>query len=144
MSTACNCEGGGRAPNLDKLAVFGVAVSFLALTVTGLSVPLLGWKLTGYLLLVHTAMGGLFAVSLALMALLRAGKPGAGMLHHFFFWLLLVTGFGLIVTAALMMLPLLSSDDIHWVLSTHRYLSYFAVLAGGVYCLLSCRHCRES
>jgi hypothetical protein len=143
MSSACNCSSGKRTPGLDKLAVFGVAVSFLVLTLTGLSVPLLKWKLTGYLLLAHTSMGGLFAVSLALLALVRAGRPGAGLLHGFFFWLLLVTGFGLIVTASLMMLPVLSSDDIHGALSMHRYLSYFAVGSGVLYCLLSCRKCRE-
>jgi hypothetical protein len=127
---------------LDKLAVLGVAVSFLVLTLTGLAVTCLKWKLTGYLLLAHTSMGGLFAVSLALLALLRAGRPGAGAVHQFFFWVLLVTGFGLIVTASLMMLPVLSSEDIHWALDTHRWLSYFTMVSGGVYCLLSCRQCR--
>jgi len=143
MSCACNSTGERRAPRLDKLVLLGVIVSFLVLTISGLGVIVLEWKLTGYLLLAHTSMGGLFAVSLALLALLRAGRPGAGAVHQFFFWLLLLTGAGLIVTAALMMLPLLSSDDIQWALETHRWLSYFTMISGAAYCVLSWRKCRE-
>ena len=144
MSSDCKCGCGmGRLPSIDKLAVLGVVVGFFGLVCTGIPMALLGKPLEGYLLLVHTSMGGLFACCLAVMALTRAGA-GYGLLHKFFFWLTLVLGFVLIMTAVLMMLPLFGTGNMHNLIVVHRYGAYVILVSGVLYCWFTCRQSRES
>ncbi len=108
----------------------------------------------GIPLLCHVMAGGLFAVSLAAVLLLRAGsyrpdaEPGAGdpcvtcpvlksvplgRLLTGLFWILAAAGFVLVVTALLSMLPYLHFGAQIPLLETHKYAALAALLAAIVF-----------
>lgn len=120
----------GRFPRLERAAVFGAFVSFAVLVVTGVVSALTGKPVGGYSLLAHTGMGGLFAVSLVLLGILRAETVRASAEQQVAFWLLLASGFVLIVTPALMMLPLFGTEGQHDLLHIHRYSGWVAMVTG--------------
>ena len=108
----------------------------------------------GIPLLLHVMAGGLFAVGLAAVLLLRAGAYGpdaespAGdfcvacpvlksvprpYLVAGLFWILTAAGFVLVVTALLSMLPILHFGAQLPLLETHRYAALAALLAAIVF-----------
>lgn len=128
MTTSTNTL--SRFPRLERLAFSAAAVSFIVLALSGLIVAVIGQPLSGFLLLAHTGMGGLFAVSVVVLAILRAEGVSRTTEQQVSFWLLLAASLVLMGTAALMMIPLFGTEGQHALVTIHRYAAWAALLAG--------------
>ncbi len=96
-----------------------------------------GTPLIGYPVMIRMSLVGLFAVSLASLALLRASEHG---FHHaearvtsvwqrIFFWALIISGLVTVTTMLLSMVPLLGTSGQHAASLTHQISSIVMVLA---------------
>jgi hypothetical protein len=106
----------------------------------------LGRPMTGYLLLGHVAVGGMFIVCLAATALWWAeahrartleevdasGRGGGrvGVVRKAFFWCFVAFGFGSAVTVLLSMTPVFGPDSLGVVAELHRWCALLLVMAG--------------
>jgi len=144
----------------ERLLHLALTLSFLALAVSSLVPVCRGQAMTGWLLLGHVAIGGVFAGSLAAMALtwanshrLVGGDAGwltarggwfgktlapAGQfnpLQKALYWLILALGLAVILSAALSMVALLDQDGLAVLMDIHRYagLAMVAVVAAHAY-----------
>jgi len=132
-----------RLPPVERGIFLAFYASFLTLAGTGLFFAVfIPRGLYGFPLLAHVAAGGIFAVSLAIIVLLR-GKDYLITTARFgveprsldprnwgvtvpvflrvLFWLFVLTGFTVTLTAVLPMLPLLHTPGQKLMLETHRY-----------------------
>ena len=138
-----------RFPGIETLVIFCLAASTVLLGVSGFCVTSLsGAGLTGYLLLVHTGLGGLFAVSLAALAVLRAQAyrfgPGSAagpfsFLQRLCFWGMGLLGLVLILSMVVAMFPVLGTEGQHACVQMHRSAAWGAVLVTVLYGLVSLR-----
>jgi len=144
----------------ERLLHLALTFSFLALAVSSLVPVCRGQAMTGWLLMGHVAIGGVFAGSLAAMAVtwghshrFVAGDAGwmsarggwfgktlapAGRfdpLQKTLYWLILALGLALILSAALSMVPLLDQDGLAILMDIHRYagLAMVAAVAAHAY-----------
>ncbi|MFW6132031.1 MAG: cytochrome b/b6 domain-containing protein [Candidatus Aminicenantaceae bacterium] len=128
-----------------------LVVSFLILAASGFFFVLLSsQRIHGLLLLLHMSSGVFFAITLALVVLLRARKYNFNgeisvskktlskkrkkdsqkiLFQKLFFWLYVLGGLSLIGTALMMMLPYFSSDTQYYILQIHRYSALFSILS---------------
>jgi len=133
--------------------------SFLTLAGTGLFFAVFVPRgLYGFPLLAHVAAGGLFAVSLAIIVLLKGKdylittarfgvEPGAldprnwgvtvPVLLRILFWLVVLGGFIVTVSAVTPMLPLLHTPGQRLMLETHRYGALASTVAAILFADLS-------
>ena len=102
--------------------------------------------MTGYLLLSHVAVGGMFAVCLAATALWWAeahraetleevdtsGRDGGrvSVIRKSFFWCFVAFGFGSTVTVLLSMTPVFGLDSLGVLAELHRWCALLMVMAG--------------
>lgn len=120
--------------------------SFFYLTASGFLFALLfPRRLYGFPLMLHVCAGGVFAISLALVLVLRARsyvfppekekteKNSDSTRRRIYFWLFIVAGFLLIYTALVMMLPLFSLKVQIELFEVHRYSALIAVLAAAAF-----------
>ena len=126
----------------EKLLTAGLILSFLYLALSGFAFALIpGRSLFGAFLVLHVMLGGLFALCLTLIVLLRArdftiGTPESGtpfiqekVAWKAMFWIFSSAGTVLIATALLPMLPLLTHTGQLEALSLHRYAALIAILS---------------
>ena len=129
-------------PVFEKLLAAGLILSFLYLALSGLAFALIpGCSLFGAFLVLHVMLGGLFALCLTLVVLLRArdfvfNAPGSGglptqekMVWKTMFWIFSAAGAALTATALVPMLPLLTHTGQLQALSLHRYSALIAILS---------------
>ena len=132
-----------RMPPIERIVFVVFYASFLTLAATGLFCSVfIPRGLFGFPLLAHVAAGGVFAVSLAVIVLLR-GKDylittarfgveprsldprnwgvTVPVLLRVLFWFFVLGGFTEILTAVLPMLPLLHTPGQKLMLEAHRY-----------------------
>ncbi len=143
-----------RYPGWRQWVFVALAASFLACAATGFFFAVFVPRgMFGLFLLGHVCAGGLFAVGLAALLLLRAGayrpddEPGAGRCDFCpvlksvplayvltgVFWAFAAAGFVLVVTALLSMLPYLHFGAQIPLLDTHKYAALAALLAAVVF-----------
>ena len=124
-----------------------VWTSFI-LAVTGFVPVVQGRLLTGYALLAHAGLGGLLAVTLAVLLILTGqphlpeNEPGDSKVstpRKWSYWLMTISALALILSVLIAMLPLLGTHGQHLAISVHRYAAVLFVLAGAGYLLLSKR-----
>ncbi len=132
-----------RMPPVERAVFIVFYASFLTLAGTGLACAVfIPRGLYGFPLLAHVTAGGLFAVSLAVIVLLRGKdylittvrfgvEPSSldprnwgvtvPVLLRVLFWFFVLAGFTEIVTAVVPMLPLLHTPGQTLMLEAHRY-----------------------
>lgn len=128
--------------SFEKVLTAGLILSFLYLVVSGFVFALIpGHSLFGIFLVLHVMLGGLFAICLTLIALLRARNfsieiPESGsplfqekVAWKAMFWIFSSAGAVLIATALVPMLPLLTHTGQLLALSLHRYAALAAILS---------------
>jgi cytochrome b subunit of formate dehydrogenase len=139
---------------LEYLAFFTVVGSFLTLAITGFYGVI--WPehaMHGLRLLVHVAVGPVFAVSLAALAVMRAdacrmGARASRLPERFSFgqkvcfWVFLLSGLSLIVTTSVSMMRILEPDQQSSVIELHRWSGLVAIMAAVVYGYLAVIHRR--
>jgi hypothetical protein len=121
-----------------------VCASLLALS--GFTATVVGRSMTGYLLLAHVAVGGVFIVCLAAAALWwseahgvsslkdaegsgsAGGRPGV--VRKTFFWCFVAFGCGSAVTILLSMVPVFGSEGVAVLSELHRWCALFLVMVG--------------
>jgi formate dehydrogenase gamma subunit len=137
----------------ERLVHLALTFSFVVLAATGFAAALMGWRLSGYLLVVHVAVAPVFAVSLAAAMLtwaadgalaahdwqwlrrlggfgiggLPAGKFDAG--EKLVLWFAGVLGLVLTLTMTLSMMPILDQDWLVLMYEIHRYAALLLLLA---------------
>lgn len=122
---ACTCgERWFRPAMLTSIA------TMVLLALTGFIPFLTGNALSGYALLAHNAIAGLFASAIAVMAVVGLGVRGANAGQETCRWLLVAAGLGVILSAVVMMMPWQGTDGMHLLLNIHRSAAAVAVLAG--------------
>lgn len=127
---------------IAKLAFAAVMLGGLALAVTGLGTrALLGRALSEYTLMLHMCFSGAFAVGLAALALLWAGRlrwttdgeqAPAGCVLRLSFWVLVLTGLLAGLSMGVAMLPVFGTEAQEVLIVIHRY-SALGVAASGVW-----------
>jgi len=136
------------------VAVGSIAVLFL----TGFGPAILGYRLSGYLLMIHVTFGPILAVSLAFLVLVRArthvpvqanaapllallGLPAQGPLSpgdmglvaKLSFWGLAFVALPLTLSIVLSMFPLFGTEGQQWMAEIHRYCALVFFLCALVY-----------
>ena len=133
----------GRFPLFEGLLGCATWVSVLVLAWTGFfRATFKGHALDGYSLLVHVMFGGLFACSLAALAVFRGEAYRFGedeksnrysCIQKLCFWVIVVCGLGLIGSILLSMLRVLGTDGQHLAILVHRYVALVAFLSTVMY-----------
>lgn len=111
----------------------------LLLAFSGFTATIIGRPMTGYFLLGHVAVGGVFIVCLAATALWWAEAHGAsnlkdaegsGVARKAFFWCFVAFGCGSAVTILLGMVPVFGSEGVAVLSELHRWCALLVVMAG--------------
>ena len=140
-----------RYPAVERWGILCLSLSFFFLAVSGFMYALFFTQsLTGYPLLFHVILGGIFAVCLPIVVVLQAQvytfwSEGAEFATKFkgsskrsgpvtlvekiLFWLFVISGFLLILTALSSMLPAFSLRDQLGLVDIHRYSGLVALLS---------------
>lgn len=140
-----------RYPPAQRWIFICLVLSGIYLILSGFLFALSGVRIFGFFLLLHVALGGLFAVCLCLAVVLRAryyvwdpedfkGKKGALNLKTksgvrmlwqiIFFWAFVTSGFVLILAALSQMLPSFSLRTQLVLFEIHRYAALGLLLSG--------------
>ena len=133
----------GRRPRSawERLLQSGLLLSYLLLFATGFHASLLtGSRITGWMLLLHCAAGGLFGPCLALGLLTWADRwrfgssspppeAGSSTVGRGACWLAALAGTGTLVTALVAMLPLAGPAGQDLLYETHRWCGLLCTLA---------------
>ena len=125
-------------PALERTALLGGCLSTVLLALTGFGGTLQG-HLGGYPLLTHTAAGALFALCLAILALLKARCHLAPSLRSACFWLLLLCGVVLTLSVLIAMVPLLDTHAQHAALALHKLAAVVFVVTLALYAFVARR-----
>ncbi len=138
----------------EKWLHIGLGLSFLYLALSGfIFAALLFRNLSGLLLVLHMVLGGVFGLGLALMVLFRAKEyPVAENWpepheHHWetiCFWVFVLSGFALVLTALLMMLPLWDLMGHLKTVMLHRLAALSALLSAVAFVYFKWYRMRES
>ena len=151
---------------LRKLIYLLMLFCFLVLVVTGFyPVVVLGELISGYWLMLHATVGGVFAACLALLAIMWAhrcrfdqsdwqrvqyifrsqtseklsAESCDGLGQKITFWLIVLAALPLILSVVLSMLPLFGTEIQRILLEIHRYSALLLALAGIVHTYLVIR-----
>jgi uncharacterized membrane protein YagU involved in acid resistance len=124
-------------------------VCFLGLVITGFYPEMVfGESISGYWLILHTAFAPVFAVSLAVLAVMWAGKcylrKGEWNLQKIFFWLIVILAVPVILSIVLSMFNLFGTEGQEFLLQLHRYSALLLALIAIVYIYLTIRSKGES
>ncbi len=145
-------EGRGMAW-LQRASLAVTALSGAGLGIAGFMETIYpGTPLIGYPVMIRMSLVGLFAVSLASLALLRASEHG---FHHaearvtsvwqrIFFWALIISGLVAVTAMLLSMVPLLGTSGQHAASLTHHISSIVMVLATLCYGICAARAGKKS
>jgi len=147
-----------RHPAGEKWVLLCFVASFVFLALSGFGYAFFSRRgIHGYPLLFHVFAGGLYAVSLCLVVILRAKRfafnPGflspeidfsrvrglsvsSPSVQRVLFWIFVLAGFLLIVSALGSMLPLLYFDGQKAAVEVHRYSALGSVLVAAVFSYL--------
>lgn len=140
-----------RHPGRERLVIICLGISFCFLAASGFPFALLSaQRLYGIFLLLHVTLGGVFAVCLPLVLILRArhysfdtegpefgqaaSSPGGKGTAHtpwpkIFFWIFMASGLCLIITALTLMLPHFSLVTQLDLFEVHRYSALVSLLS---------------
>ncbi|MFT5474307.1 MAG: hypothetical protein ACI856_002644 [Kiritimatiellia bacterium] len=129
-----------QLPKIEALSMKLFYVSGIVLTITGFAAVFMGRAVGGYSLLLHMAFGGLFAVCLTVVAVLRSHVSTLGdgtdrftCTQKVCFWILILCGVVLVLTSLLAMLPLAGTHGQHTLLQTHTAAGAVTVAAVVLY-----------
>ena len=145
--------------NIIKTLLFPISflcVNLLALT-GFITVIILGKPISTYLLLIHVALAPVFAICLAMAALVWAPKNSFNkknwetfcnlkaskketrieLWQKVCFWLIIILTLPIILSILLSMYPLFGSDIQHSLLTTHRYSTLSFVILSTIYVYFS-------
>ncbi len=138
----------------EKWIHIGLSLSFLYLALSGFFfAAILIRSLTGLLLVLHMILGGIFGLGLALTVLLRAKEypvaenwpdPHEHRWETICFWIFAVSGFVLVLTALLMMLPLWDLIGHLNTVMVHRLAALSALLSAIAFVYFKWYRMRES
>lgn len=128
----------GRFPRLERLVVWCAGMSFISLALSGFWTSIADRPLSGYLLLLHVACGGVLAAAATLGLVFWAPRFAFAAYaapvgfayctgHRLGFWLLSLALIGVMITPLAAMLPLLGTDGQDMLLSLHRLCGLAAV-----------------
>jgi hypothetical protein len=142
-------------PGWTKWIFWAFAASFIYQAASGFLFAVFSPRgMFGIVLLAHVSVGGLFAVSLAMMLILRARayrldqeeeaatlgvapwplkNISKSMLRKILFWLFAVAGLGLIATALGSMVPVFSFETQQAMIDVHRYGALLALLTASTF-----------
>lgn len=139
---------------LEKWIHIGLSLSFVYLAASGFIFAVgLFHSITGVFLVLHMILGGFFGLSLALTGLVRAKDyPVAENWpdpheHHWetlCFWIFVLSGFALVLTALLMMLPLWTLIGHLKTVMVHRVAALSALLSAIAFVYFKWYRVRES
>jgi len=152
---------------LRKLVYLAAMVCFVVLTVTGFyPLLVLGEHISGYGMMVHATFAPVFAVCVAVLAVMWAGRcrfedgdcpvtarllrwltgeqaaeekgtcGGTGVKQKVFFWLLIVLTLPLILSIVVSMFPIFGTEMQVVLLAVHRYVAGAFVVVGIVHAFL--------
>jgi hypothetical protein len=140
-------------PRRRRWIFVGLLVSFLYLASSGFVYALFCSRpLTGIFLMAHVGLGGLFALCLVPVVMIRAGiyalsspgnegadsqDPAPPLVSRLLFWVFAGSGLLLILTALLMMLPLFAQPGHALTVELHRYSALAAVLSALAFATLN-------
>lgn len=132
---------GAPRPASGKLARLAFLVLFAStwvLAFTGLRAVFAGQLLAGYPLLIHVSVAGGFVLGLAGASLFvaprsaftRAARVRAGVAARLAFWGWLGAGGVAALTMLISMVPVLGQEEMHQMLTVHRYAGLAAAICG--------------
>ncbi len=139
-------------PQAQRWIFIGLVFSFLYLALSGFFFALIFPRpLTGIFLMAHVGLGGVFAVCLAGVVLLRAriydfsqtDDPRAAqsgtllLISRLLFWIFVISGLALVLTALFMMLPLFVQAGHVRIVETHRYCALTSVVSALAFAVLN-------
>lgn len=137
--------GRSRPSWITRATAYLTSLCFVFLGAVGLYATFTGKPLSGMPLLGHVGVGGVFAVSLALLTVFRShtfsfDSPevtghtrGPGSMRKTFFWLFTALGLSLMLSSVLMMMPQFGTDAQVTLLSWHRWSAILAIPAWAIY-----------
>ena len=137
-----------RIWRLETVSLVLTSASGIGLGIVGLMETMfLGKPLAGYPVLIHMTLVGVFAVSLALLVILRAREhsfhpvetPVVSLMQRIFFWALIISGLVLVVTILAAMVPVLGGSGQRLCLLLHRNSSIVVIVATLCYGILAVR-----
>lgn len=129
-------------PIIEKAAMVFGCLSAIVLTLTGFCTAVcIGRPLSGFALLIHTVTGALFALCIAVLAVLRAGsskltgedKGRFTTVQKVCFWVIIACGIVLVKTVLAAMLPILASHYQHELMLAHRMAALIVLVAAVLY-----------
>lgn len=133
----------GRYPLTEALIAFVMWASLLGLIATGfLGAAMLGHALRGFTTLIHVGCGGVFVVSLAVLAVFRAeacnlaGPDTFGrfsLVQKVCFWVIVICGLGLIFSILIAMFPILGTEGQHMATRVHKLSALVVLVATIIY-----------
>jgi len=152
-----------RYPLFEKWIFLLFCASLIFLSLTGFFFALfISRGLHGYLLLLHVAVGGVFALTLAVLVVLRAklfSSPGTWKIGKISqkqenatsinlqqaaaAWLVVIAGLFQVVGSLVLMMPLFSTEINRDITALHRWVGLLALLAAVYYTYLSNRGFRR-
>jgi len=128
--SAKNDEHEGMLPKIEYWVLTVVLVSAVLQTITGF---FFGWftshPLSGFALLGHTALGGLYAAALCVLALIRSRSSALSVRQKVAVWLVLVSGLALVLSILLAMFPIFGTYGQHICVIVHRIAALLALPA---------------
>lgn len=131
-----------KIPILESWAMRIGCISAIVLTLTGFCASVcLGRAMDDYYLLSHIMFGALYALCLAVLAVIRArfckliddAGDKYSLTQKVCFWILVFCGVVLIMTVLASMVPVVSSSSQHYLILAHRYAAVLSLIVAGVY-----------
>ena len=131
---------------LRLITCLAVFLSFIALAVTGyVPVFVFDQAISGYWLIVHVSAGGVFAVSLAGLAVMEASRNRFSAdkadvlraLRKACFWAVLVTSLVMFISVAMSMFNLFGTVNQERMVEVHKYSAMVIAIAGIIYAYLA-------
>lgn len=128
---------------IERLTVLATCLSGVMLALTGFGFAVcIGKSLSGYALLGHTACGGLFAVCMVVLAVLRARANSLAecdanhktcQVHKICFWLMIICSIVLVLSVLIAMMPVLDTHGQHVSMLIHRYAAALVIIVISLY-----------
>jgi hypothetical protein len=120
-----------RGRKAQGLIYIAMLIGTFVGAITGIgSVIITGKTIAGWTLILHCLAAPLFAIGIAAVALMWAGRymEGGRAAGAVVFWLMLISGMVTILSIGLTMTPMFGVEDQHFLLDVHRYSSLALVV----------------